>query len=549
MLTQQQLEEVLKSLTLDEMIGQMLCFYFAHDLEKTEEIIKKTHAGSVFTAGRSPEDIKGVTELMNKYSPVPGMVAADVEAGPGHVMPGEIRFPQEMAWAACGDEQLVEEAHEAIAARCRELGIHWSFSPIVDINYNMQNSVVNIRTASDRPEIVAKFGTAAVRGYQKNGMMAAGCKHFPGDGVDDRDQHFCTTVNSFSKKKWMETYGYVYKKMFKAGTYSVMVAHIALPAYDEKINDWVGYPPATVSHNLMTKLLKEELGFEGCIVSDAMSMIGASACFPQDRLAVEFVKGGGDIILFPLPEYFDQIKAAVLSGEISIERIKDAVRRVLKMKNFVRLFEDQNEVLKEIDHEKTMETLIRTSREIAEGSISLERNYGGVLPLDLKKGDKILLITLKKNKEKEREFYACDLDTIEEELKKRGFEVVSLIHPSRQEMLDEMKDAAAVLVNCKICSQDYVGGTLRINWEHTPIFWRGAILDHPQMVLSSFGDPYKLYDFPYVKTYVNAFSYSEVTQRAFVRAILGEIPFNGKCPVDIQSCMREHVFEDDERNF
>ncbi len=545
MITEKQIEEILESLTLDEMIGQMFCFTLSNDFEQMEEYIRTTHAGSLFTAGRSVEEIKKGTELLNKYSKIPGMITADVEAGPGHVVPGEIRFPQEMAWAACGDDKLVEEAHEAIAARCREMGIHWSFAPIVDVNYNMQNSVANIRTASDDPEIVAKFGVAAVRGCQKNGFMAAGCKHFPGDGVDDRDQHFCTCVNSFSKKKWMETYGYVYKEMFKNGAASVMVGHIALPACDEKLNDWVGYPPATLSYNLMTKLLKEELEFKGCIVSDAISMIGASSCVPQDRLAIEYVKAGGDVILFPLPEYFDQVKSAVLSGEIPIDRIKDAVRRVLNLKNFVRLFEDQDEVLKEIDHEKTMETLERTSQEIAERSLCLERNYGGILPLNLKKGDKILLITLKKDKGKEVQFYACDLDTIEEELRNRGFKVVSLIHPTRKEMMDEIGDAAAVLVNCKISSQDYIGGTLRINWEHAPIFWRGAILEHPNMVLTSFGDPYKLYDFPYLKTYVNAFSYSEVTQRAFVKAILGEIPFVGKTPVDIQSCMRERVFEDD----
>lgn len=100
----------------------------------------------------------------------------------------------------------------------------------------------------------------------------------------------------------------------------------------KKIDDRLGYPPATLSYHLQTELLKGELGFKGCIVSDALSMIGASSVVPHDRLAVEFVKAGGDILLFPLPEYFDQIKAAVLSGEIPTERIRDAVRRVIEMK-------------------------------------------------------------------------------------------------------------------------------------------------------------------------------------------------------------------------
>lgn len=533
MLTDIQIEKILESLTLDEMIGQMLCYNLIEDTEALERDIKRTHAGSIFTAGRSAQEIKYGTELLNKYSKIPGMVAADIECGPGHVVPGEIRLPHEMAWGACADEALIERAHEAVAIRCRELGIHWSFSPLVDINFNRDNPVVNVRTVSDRPETVAKIGAAAVRGYQKNGLIGAGCKHFPGDGVDDRNQHFCTTVNSLSKEEWMNTFGYVYKEMFKAGTVSVMVAHIALPAYDEKINDWVGYPPATLSNNLQTKLLKGELGFDGCIVSDALSMVGACACVDYDRLSVEFIKAGGDILLFPLPEYFDEIKGAVETGEIPFERIKDAARRVLRLKNKVRLFENQEEILKGIDLEQNLINLENAAKEIAEKSLCLERNYGNVLPLKVKKGDKILIINLKKDAEKEKAFYACDLEVVEEELKKRGFHVVSYVHPRREDFEEDMKDAAAVLINCKISSQDYTGGSLRITWAHMSPFWRGAVLKHPQIVFTSFGDPYKLHDFPYVKTYINAFSYSEATQRAFVKAVLGEIPFVGKSPVKI----------------
>lgn len=534
MLSEKEIEALLESLSLEEMIGQMLCYNLIEDTKKLEEDIKNTYAGSIFTAGFSKEEIRIGTNLLNKYSKIPGMVAADIECGPGHVVPGETRLPHEMAWGACDDPDLIEWAHEKTAIRCRELGIHWSFAPIVDINYNRDNPVVNIRAVSDKPELVKKMGVAAVRGYQKNGMIVAGCKHFPGDGVDDRNQHFCTTVNTFSREEWMKTFGYVYKKMIEAGVASVMVAHIALPAFDKKLNDWVGYPPASLSYNLQTKLLREELGFDGCIVSDALSMVGTCACVDHDRLAVEFVKAGGDILLFPLPEYFDQIKAAVKTGEIPLERIKDACRRVLVLKNKARLFEEQDAILKDIDLQQNQSDLKAAAQKIAEKSLCLERNYGNIIPLKLKRGDKILIINLKKDKEREKAFFACDLDVIEEELKKRGFRVSSYVHPRREDFMGELNDAKAVLINCKISSQDYYGGSLRINWEHMTPFWRGAVLKHPQIVFTSFGDPYKLHDFPYAKTYINAFSYSEATQEAFVRAILGEIPFAGKSPVEIK---------------
>lgn len=534
MLNDKQIEELLDAMSVEEMVGQMLCYLPPEgNNEALEKMIRETHAGSVFVGGHTKEQIAEFTAMLNRYSNIPGMIAADVECGPGHIAPGETRLPHEMAWGACDDAELVERAHEATAIRCRELGVHWSFSPIVDINYNMHNPVTNVRAISDRPELVAKMGTAAVRGLQKNGLMAAGCKHFPGDGTDDRNQHFCTTVNRLSKEEWMQTYGYVYKEMFKAGTSTVMVAHISLPAYDEKLNDWVGYPPASLSYNLQTKLLKGELGFEGCIVSDALSMVGACACVDHTRLAIEFVKAGGDILLFPLREDYDRILAAVASGEISTERIRDAARRVLRLKNKIRLFENQDEILKGVDLKENLVKLEQTAQQIADQSICLERNYGDVLPLKLKPGDLILLVNLKKDKEKESAFYACDLDVLEEELKKRGYRVVSHVNPSRHEFEEDMKQAAAVLVNSKISSQDYLGGTMRINWPQIAPFWRGEVLKHPQMVFTSFGDPYKLYDFPYLKTYVNAFSYSEATQRAAVKALLGEIPFNGTSPVTV----------------
>lgn len=538
MLTDIEINSLLDTLTLDEMIGQMLCYNLTDDMEKAEQWVKETKAGSFFVAGFSAEKIKEANDILNKYSKIPGMIAADVELGVGHVVPGETRLPHPMAWGACDDADLVEKAHQATAERCRQLGIHWTFSPIVDINFNKDNPVTNIRAISDVPKQVAKIGTAAIRGLQKNGMLAAGCKHFPGDGVDDRNQHFCTTVNSLSKEEWMDTFGYVYKEMFKAGTATVMVAHIALPSYDEKYNDWIGYLPACLSYNLLTKLLKEELGFTGCVVSDALSMIGAAACVPYDRLAIEFVKAGGDMLLFPKPEYFEQIKSAVLSGEISMERIKDAARRVLILKNKARLFEPQENVLSEIT---VSDKVAEYAEQIAEKSLCVVRDYDNVLPMKLNKGDKILILNIKKNKEKETMFYACDLDTVENELKNRGFQVVSYTNASRADFAKDLTDCAAVLVNCKISSQDYVGGTLRVMWDHIAPFWRGEVLKHPKMVFTSFGDPYKIYDFPYLKTYVNAFSYSEATQRAFVKALLGEISFAGKSPVGLEGFFNGEV--------
>ncbi|MBQ2888984.1 MAG: glycoside hydrolase family 3 protein, partial [Clostridia bacterium] len=289
-----QIEEILNSLSIDEMIGQMLCFAFTDELrysenyEKIEEYAKKYKPGGFFVSALLTDgQIEKATKIIEKHTKVPVIVASDIEIGPNSV------FPEPMAWGACDDATLIEKAHRATAEYCRKYGLHWSFSPIVDINMNPDNPVTNVRAISDSPKQVAKIGAAAIRGMQYNGLMAAGCKHFPGDGVDDRNQHFCTTMNSLSKEEWMDTFGYVYKKLIAEGASSIMVGHISLPAYDEKLNDWIGYPPASISYNLQTKLLRETLGYDGCIISDAMSMVGVCAAVPADRVAVEFVKAGG----------------------------------------------------------------------------------------------------------------------------------------------------------------------------------------------------------------------------------------------------------------
>lgn len=534
-------ETILNNLTLDEMIGQMLCFDFsAPNLpeQEMENIIKQTHAGSFFVAGVDSKRIKTATQLVEKYTKLPALVAADIENGPGSVFgpENETPLPHPMTWGACDDPELIEQAHVATAERCRELGIHWSFAPIVDINMNPNNPDANIRAISDKPEQVVKIASAVIRGLQKNGLIAAGCKHFPGDGVDDRNQHFCTTVNSLSKEEWMNTFGYVYKKLIQEGTSSIMVAHIALPAYDEKLNDWVGYPPGSLSYNLQTKLLRETLGFEGVIVSDAMSMVGACAAVHPDRVAVEFVKAGGDMILFPKTYYFDQVREAVLSGEISEERIRDAVRRVLKMKEKVRLFEPQENVLRDIKHEHTVEEMANA---IAEKSVTLIRNYADAVPVNIKPGDTVLLIQLQR--EVTVNYDQFQLTTLEEEFKKRGFVVKSYVNPGRPDIEEDMKKAAAVFVNIKISCKDYCGGNLRTDWIHIATLWRGELLRHPNCIFASFGDPYKLYEYPYVKTYLNVYSPTPESQRAYVKAVLGEIPIQGKSPVSLKGFFEAEV--------
>lgn len=531
------IEKILDEMTLDDLCGQLMNLNVKgdKDIAKFEEKVKRVRPGAIFVSNTDSDGIKTYADIINQYTRVPVIVSADIENGAGCALWGEETLPEPMAWGACDDEGLIERAGRITGEICRKNGIHWNFAPLVDINYNKDNPVVNTRAVSDSSEQVARMAGAYVRGMQTDNMMVAGCKHFPGDGTDDRNQHFCTTINPFSKEEWMETYGYVYKKMIEAGSASVMVAHVALPCVEDETDPVLGPKPGTLSYNIMTKLLREELGFEGCIVSDAMSMVGACSMCPPDRLAIEYIKGGGDVILFALEKDFDCLKNAVESGEISIERIKASARRMLQMKMRAGLLAGKEAEI------TVSEGINEVAAEIAEKSITVVRNTQNLLPLKLRDGAKILIVNFQMHSSNVP--YVKSLETVTEELEKRGFSVeVHMAADISHYELESIKDGYdCILLNSRISSRDYLGGTLRINWDNIMPFWRGVAIDHPCVVFTSFGDPYKLYELPFLRTYVNAYSSSHFTQSAFVKVLLGEIEAVGKNPVELKGFFDREV--------
>lgn len=534
------IQEMVEKMSIDELLGQLLCYSVTSkwDEEEFAQIVKKTKPGGLFFNGTTGEVIKKYTRIANACTGVPVIVAADVENGPGCSLNGEELLPFPMAWGAADDARLIEQAGEATAAIARKHGIHWTFAPIVDLNLNPDNPVTNVRSISDSPDQVIKIGGAYMRGLQKNRDLIACCKHFPGDGVDDRNQHFCTTVNSLSKEEWMATFGKVYRELIRQGAGSIMVGHIALPAYDgEKVDEILGYRPAIISKKLMTDLLKGELGFEGCVVSDALSMIGSCSVLSEEKLVAEFIRAGGDMALFALPVDFDRLKAAYESGSLPLERIKEAVFRVLRMKA-------QAGVLADSEPEETQQQwdIRAIADEIGDKSIKIVRNAKNVLPVKLEKGDKVLVINIQRlEAERASSPFIRYLDEFEAQLRARGLEVEVLVNPGHTTVKEKMQDAKTVFVNCKIGVHDYSGGSLRITWSNIMLFWRGYLFNHPSVVFTSFGDPYKLHDFPYLYTYVNAFSSAEASQRAAVRVLLGEIPSIAKKPVTHEGYFEREV--------
>jgi len=531
-MTNEMLENFLSEMTDEELCGEVLSWEFNKKTtnDELERAIIDNHMSGFFANTLSEEQICFMRKTIKRYSKSPCLITADVESAPIFYPELQSYRPYMMTYGAANDEELVYEIGKYTARLSRAKGIHVTLAPVADININPNNPIVGCRAAGDSEERVSKIAGAYARGIQSENKLLATVKHFPGDGLDDRNQHFCTTVNPMSQEEWDESFGKAYKKMIDDGVAAFMVAHIALPCYDNT-RDECGYLPATLSKKLMTGLLKEKLGFDGCIISDAMSMIGTAARVPLDRLSVEFLRAGGDLVLFPERDDFKRILAALKSGYLPRERLVDAARRVLRLKNRLGLFECDNYIASNEDMEKMKGLLTRA----VEKSITILRNFDTVLPMkNLKAGSKALVITLTTGE------VMCDKDSLSafsDELERHGIEVIRMTNASHYKINDIIDDvdAAFVLINVNISSlSNSSGGSLRLGWNNMMTFWRGYLFKNKNLACISFGDPYKLYEMPYIRTYVNAYSNCESSQIAAARACLGEIGFEGSSPVRLE---------------
>ena len=525
----------LNDLTLDDLVGQVLCPSISSkdDPKTVLKMLQEQKPGGIFVTHMTKEMVKFYTDAANQASKVPVVVCSDVENGPEIAVTGAGTIPKAMACAAAGSTALVREAAEASAAICRENGVHWTFAPVADINYNFRCPDINTRAFSDDPKIVAQMCKSFVEGIQKDHRMAACVKHFPGQGLDDRNAHFCTAVNPMSREEWMSSYGMVYKTAFEAGVASVMMAHCALPFCEKEADPVLGGPPAILSKSVMTDLLKNELGFRGCVVSDAMSMVGAVARCPLDKLAVNFLNAGGDMVLFNEKNDRDHILKAVKSGELPMERLKDAVSRILQLKQWLGLNDPA-------PHTSIHRPLPEIAWEIAQRSITVQRDLEGLLPLNIPPKSKVLFVNVVNNRQ-EQKATGHEFDVMKEAFQKEGYVVDVLTTPSHYQIQQTVDAYEAVLINYRLDVDTYHGGTLRPGWDNIFHFWRGYIFHAKRLICTSFGDPYKLYDMPFLKTYINAYCDTPECQRAAAEVILGKIAPLGKNPIALEGFFQREV--------
>ena len=391
-------DEVLDSLDPAAKVGQLFCAYLVEP--DTDRLLSQWEAagfapGGVLLLARDADKTRADIDVAQSRSAVPLLVAANLEEGAGVVGERDDAYANPLQVAATGDPEQAFRLGLACGSRGRELGINWAFAPVVDLSVNPQNPIVRTRSFGSDPQLVAAMGAAYVEAVQACGV-AATLKHWPGDGVDGRDQHLLTTDNSMDLATWRATFGEVYRAGIRAGAMTVMPGHIRLPALTRRANVTRSSGddlPATLSADLLQTLLRDELGFAGLIVSDNTAMAGFSTAMPREQALPTALLAGCDMLLGaidPLEDY-TIVLGAVERGDIPRTRVDDAVRRILVVKARLGLLEEPattefTSVPKaQIDAWK---------RECAERAVTLVRDRDQLLPLSSSRYSDVLVYVL-----------------------------------------------------------------------------------------------------------------------------------------------------------
>jgi len=532
--TSEWIESTLADLTLEQKLGQLLqpIIQPKQSRDDTLAVLHGIEVGGVTLASGTREQVLACTSLVQEQAAVPVVVATDLENGPGRIISNATQFPDMMAIAAADRTDYAYTVGKSAALEGRACGIHWSFTPIVDINANWENPITNTRGLGDDPERITRLSTAMIRGMQEHGLAAC-AKHFPGDGFDCRDQHLCTSVNPLRMDEWWRLSGRMFQQAIDAGVWTIMIGHIALPAYDPGDGRTLAAaPPATLSRKLMTELLRDTMGFTGLIVTDALGMGGVTSYAPQrEEQILRVMDAGADVLLFAeVAEDFDILYRAVKQGRLSMERIEQSLRRILHLKELVGL--DRHTELQPVLAED-MTVFTATAQAIADAALTVVQDIEKTIPWALPPGSKIFSMHVLGD----QEYHVDGFDAL---LRAEGFEVTTFHEEGRWGSLPSREALAgydAILVN-------YVFGP---TWGTSRIRPHGNMMRNLALIYGmhlantvsiSFGSPYLQFEFPRMPVLINTYSPDVHSQAAVIRLLQGHLEATGKSPVDLLAPFR-----------
>ncbi len=531
-------KKTLGRMTVEEKIGQMIGIRFTgafrnsdnKALEDLRSLVVEHKIGALILFGGEVYETAELTNALQKLANIPLLFASDFERGAGNQITNATLFPPLMSLGAAGSDELAFEMGRITAIEGRAMGIQMTYAPVVDVNINPDNPIINTRSAGEDPALVSRIGAAFVRGCQANGMIAT-AKHFPGHGDTAQDSHNLLPTIGADLERLQSVELVPFKAAIEAGVRAVMTAHLFVPALDPTPN-----LPATLSTAILTELLRGKLGFKGLIVTDAMEMAGITSSYTPEEAAFRAIAAGVDMVLLP-PEparVAAYLASAVRDGRLPVRRLDEAVRRILEAKAGLGLERNRFVDISRISRVVASRPFLKQAAKTFERSVTLVKNGRNTIPLGPAPQKKIVVLSLSSD---QGDYFAGR--AFAAEVKKRAPDALTFFADgdTGQEELDadlaKCSDAGAVIVALfsKLTSGK---GNVDLEPKHQALVNRLVSAQNgPDVAAVSFGSPYFLACIPDVHTYICMYRNTPETQAIAAQAIFGEIDITGKLPVTI----------------
>lgn len=552
-------EETIASMTLDEKVGQLFVqMRKSLDPEVVKNTLDTYHQGGLRWQGGDSEAVYNQNKMYQEMSKIPVLIAANCDDGGNGCLSDGTFVATAAEAAAGGDTKTAYDIGYVAGREAASCGVNWMFNPCADIFMNWRNTIVNTRAFGDNADQVISNVRAYIEGIHQSNIACC-CKHFPGDGVEERDQHLVLGVNDLSVEEWDASFRKVYQTMIDEGLESIMVGHIALPEMSKKLRPGIAdkdIMPATLAPELLTDLLRGELGFNGLVITDASHMAGI-ACMEKREIAVpKAIASGCDMFLFSndAEEDFGYMKAGVENGVITPERLDDALHRILGLKARLNLFKP--EVAVPDPSVKTAvvgcEEHLKLAEEAAKRCITLVKDTQNNLPINPEKQKRARLVYIQSTPTTKA--YTGDpvKNVVIEELKRAGFDVdvapnfhdlevekgpnplnmFTMMECGKMEDFRSKYDVVFLVVYVKGYAQE---NEVRLRWScnhSSELPWYAT--EVPTVGIS-LNYTTHLIDIPQVRTFVNAYGPTRTSIREAIAKITGQSEFTAT-PSDTVFC-------------
>jgi beta-N-acetylhexosaminidase len=551
-------DKMLKKMSVEEKVGQLVhvginARFANQDSDYFRELkrnVVEDKIGGIILFGAPIYESTHMVNRMQENAKIPLLISLDAETGIGMRFFDAANFPWNMAVAATGDPEYARKIGVITAREARAIGVQHVYNPVLDVNNNAANPVINVRSYGEDPADVARFGAASIQGIQSQGVLAT-AKHFPGHGDTNIDSHRGLPIIDVSRER-LETLELVpFKKAVEAGVGSIMVAHIGLPQIDPteikplkeairvdaeegaEIVTEKATVPATLSSVVQTDILRKELGFKGLIVTDAMSMSGLTLYVTQEEAGVRAFLAGSDILEKPADTraMLRGLAEAVKSGRIGEARLNESVRKIIAWKYELGLFKQKITSMDQIDRIVSPRESYLLADEIASKAITLVRNDVDLIPL--KKDAKVCVLAVSNGFDGDFTYFSFARALRESGVKFSSTVLQDNSSPERIAEARKMVGEADVVI-ALLYGRVRSGARNSVGLPDSGSdILRGLILSSKPVIGVSFGNPYILGAFPDLKTYIVAYGDMPGLQKAAGRSIFGLQDITGRLPISL----------------